>query len=137
MINMNVIYICNQDLLYKSFCRISNKPTPEPGQPGAQLSELIRLTSCKKAMRAICRWYRTVYISWLVSSYDTHKGKHWLNSDPPNHRGIKKKKPLSQQMLASSGNPSYKLNEYPRRRNQVVDNNCITDTCGQVFLFYL
>ena len=60
---------------------------PEPGQPSAQLSELICLTACKKAMHAISWWYRTVYMLWLVTSYDTHRGKHWLNSDPPNHRG--------------------------------------------------
>ena len=60
---------------------------PEPGQPTAQLSELIRLTACKKAMHAISRWYRTVYIPWLVDSYDTHKDKGWLNSDPPPPKG--------------------------------------------------
>ena len=43
--------------------------------------------ACKKAMHAISPCYRTVYIPWLVASYDTHKGKHWLNSDPPIHRG--------------------------------------------------
>ena len=31
---------------------------------------------------------QTVYIPWFVASYDTHKGKCWLNSNPPNHRGI-------------------------------------------------
>ena len=63
-----------------------NSLLPEPGQPSAQLSKLIRITACKKAMHAISRWYRTVYIPWLVASYDTHKGKRWLNSNPPNHR---------------------------------------------------
>ena len=33
-------------------------------------------------MHAISRWHRTVYIPWLVASYDRHKGKRWLNSDP-------------------------------------------------------
>ena len=61
---------------------------PEPGQPSAQLSKLIRLTECKNAMHATSRWYRTVYIPWLVASYDTHKGRRWLNSEPPNHRGL-------------------------------------------------
>ena len=61
--------------------------TRKPGQPSAQLSEFIRLTACKKAMHAMSRWYKTVYIPWIVVSYDTHKGKHWLNYDPPNHRG--------------------------------------------------
>ena len=60
---------------------------PEPGQPSTQLSKLIRITACKKAMHATSRWYRTVYIPWLVTSYDTHKGKRWLNSNPQNHRG--------------------------------------------------
>ena len=63
-----------------------NSILPEPGQPSVQLSKLIHLTACKKAKHAISRWYRTVYIPWLVTSYDTHKGKHWLNSNPPNHR---------------------------------------------------
>ena len=67
--------------------RIWNSILPEPVQPSAQLSKLICLTACKKAMHPISRWYRTVYIPWLVASYDTHKGKRWLNSIPPNHRG--------------------------------------------------
>ena len=64
-----------------------NSLLPEPGQPSAQLSKLIHLTACKKAMHAISQWCRTVYIPWLVASYDTHKGKHWLNSNPLNHKG--------------------------------------------------
>ena len=67
--------------------RLWNSVLPEPGQPSAQLSKLIRITACKKAMHAISRWYRTLYIPWLVASYDTHEGKRWLNSNPPNHRG--------------------------------------------------
>ena len=67
--------------------RLWNSLLPEPGHPSAQLSKLIRHTACKKAMHAISWWYRTVYIPWLVASYDTHKGKRWLNSNPPNHRG--------------------------------------------------
>ena len=67
--------------------RLWSSILPEPGQPSAQLSKLIRLTSCKNAMHATSRWYRTVYIPWLIASYDTHKGKRWLNSEPPNHRG--------------------------------------------------
>ena len=69
--------------------RLWNTILSEPGQPSAQLSKLICLTACKKAMHAISRWYRTVYIPWLVASYDTHKGKRWLNSNPPNHRGLR------------------------------------------------
>ena len=38
--------------------------------------------ACKKAKHAVSRWYRTVYIPWLVTSYDTQKGKHWQNSNP-------------------------------------------------------
>ena len=51
--------------------RIWNSILPESAQPSAQLSKLIRLAACKKAMHAISRWYRTVYIPWLVASYDT------------------------------------------------------------------
>ena len=29
--------------------------------------------------------------AWLVSSYDTHKGKLWLNSDLPNPQGTQSK----------------------------------------------
>ena len=57
--------------------RLWNSILPEPG----------RLTACKKAMHAISRWNGTVYIPWLVASYDTHKSKHWLNSNLTNHRG--------------------------------------------------
>ena len=67
--------------------RLWSSILPEPGQPSAKLSKLIRLTAGKKAMHATSRWYRTVYITWLVAFYDTHKGKRWLNSNPPNHRG--------------------------------------------------
>ena len=67
--------------------RLRSSILPEPEQPSAQLSKLIRLTACKKAMHATSRWYRTVYIPWLVASYDTHMGKRWLNSNPPNHGG--------------------------------------------------
>ena len=35
---------------------------PEPGQPSAQLSKLIRLTACKKTKHAVSRWYRTADI---------------------------------------------------------------------------
>ena len=66
--------------------RLWNSLLYESGQPSAQLSKLIRLTACKKAMHAISRWYWTVYIPWLVASYDTHKGKRWLNSNPTNIR---------------------------------------------------
>ena len=59
----------------------------EPGQPSAQLSKLILLSACKKTMHTVSQLYRTVYIPWLVISYNTLRGKHWLNSDPPNHRG--------------------------------------------------
>ena len=68
--------------------RLWSSILPEPGQPIAQLYKLIRLTACKNAMHATSRWYRTVYIPWLVASYDTHKGKRWLNSEPQNHRGV-------------------------------------------------
>ena len=40
---------------------------PEPGQPSAQLSKLISLTACIQRW-----WYKTVHISWLVASYDSH-----------------------------------------------------------------
>ena len=66
--------------------RLWSSILPEPGQPSAQLSKLIRLTACKNAMHATGIG---VYIPWLVASYDTHKGKRWLNSEPPNHRGEK------------------------------------------------
>ena len=71
--------------------RLWNSILPEPGQPSAKLSKLICLTACKKAMDAISQWNRTVYIPWLVASYDTHKGKHLLHPNPPNHspQGLK------------------------------------------------
>ena len=69
------------------FIHLWNSLLPDPGQPSAQLSKLIHLTACKKAMHAKSRWYRTVYIPCLVASYNMHKGKRWLNSNPPNHRG--------------------------------------------------
>ena len=74
-------------LLRKELIRLWNSILPEPGQPSAQLSKLIRLTTCKKTNHTVSRWYRTVHIPLLVASYDTHKGKRWLNSKPPSHRG--------------------------------------------------
>ena len=68
--------------LRKELIRLWNSILPELGQPSAQLSKLIRLTACKKTKHALSRWYRTVYIPRLVTSYDTHKGKRWLNSNP-------------------------------------------------------
>ena len=46
----------------KELIRLQNSILPEPGQPSAQLSKLIRLTACKKTQHAMSRWYRTVYI---------------------------------------------------------------------------
>ena len=40
----------------------------------------------QETKHTVSRWYRTVYIPWLVASYDTHKGKRWLNFNPPRHR---------------------------------------------------
>ena len=76
-------------LLKKQFIRLWNSILPEPGQPSAQLSKLIRLTACKKTKHAVSRWYRTVYIPLLVASYDTHMGKRWLNSNPPQATEVK------------------------------------------------
>ena len=68
--------------------RLWNSILPEPEQPSAQLSKLMRLTACKKAMHARSRFYRTVYIPCLVASYDTHKGKRWLISNPHKKQGF-------------------------------------------------
>ena len=69
--------------LEKELICLWNSILPEPGQPSAQLPKFIRLTACKKTKRRVGRWYRTVYITWLFASCDAHKGKHWLNSNPP------------------------------------------------------
>ena len=73
----------------KELIHLWNSILPESGQPSAQLPKLIRLTACKKTKRAVSRWYRTVYIPWIVASYDMRKGKRWLNSNPPSYRGQK------------------------------------------------
>ena len=66
----------------KKLFRLWNSILPEPGQPSAQLSKLICPTECRKTQHSMSRWHRAVHIPWLVDSYDTHKGKHWLNSNP-------------------------------------------------------
>ena len=71
----------------KKLIRLWNCLLPEPG-PLAQLPKLIHLTACKKIKNTVSRWYWTVYIAWLAASYDTPKGKRWLNSNPPSHRGF-------------------------------------------------
>ena len=51
----------------------------------AELSKLIRLTACKKTKHTISRWYRTVYIPWLVAVSNTWCGDStifgggWMN----------------------------------------------------------
>ena len=70
-------------LFKKELIRLWNSILPEPGQPSAQLSKLIRLTACKKTKHTVSRWYRIVYVILLVVSYDTHKGKRFLSFDPP------------------------------------------------------
>ena len=62
--------------------RLWNSILPEPGQLGAQLSKLMRLTAYKKTCNTESWWYRTVHIPWLVAFYDMHKDRHWLNSNP-------------------------------------------------------
>ena len=44
----------------KELIRHWNSILPEPEQPSAQLSKLIRLTARKKTKLAVKRWYRTV-----------------------------------------------------------------------------
>ena len=66
----------------KELIRLWNSLLPEPGQPSAKLSKLIRPTECRKTQHSMSRWHRTVHIPRLVDSYDTHKGKRWLNSNP-------------------------------------------------------
>ena len=77
-----------QLLLKVELIRLWNSILPEPGQHSAHLSKLICLTTCKKAMHAISRFYGTVYIPWLVDSYDTHKGKRYLNYNPHKPQGV-------------------------------------------------
>ena len=61
----------------------------EPGLQSAQLSKPIpSLHVIKKVNHTVRRWYRTVYIAWLVASYDAYNGKRWPNSNPPSHRGL-------------------------------------------------
>ena len=83
--------------------RLWNRILPEPGQPSAQLPELICLTACKKAMPAISWWNRTVYAHWLVASEDIHKDKRWLNSEPPHHKGPLLRWPLRYFLFVSRG----------------------------------
>ena len=60
-----------------------NQDNPVPNCPNSYAC----LTACKNTKHTVSRWYSTVYIPWLVASYDTHNGKRWLNSNPPIHRG--------------------------------------------------
>ena len=69
-----------------------NSILPEPGQPSAQLSKLLRPTECRKTQHSTSQWHRTVHIPWLVDSYDTHKGKRWLNSNHKQQGEIPKPK---------------------------------------------
>ena len=47
-------------VLKKELIRLVNSILPEPRQPSAKMSKLIRLTACMKAMHTISRWDRTV-----------------------------------------------------------------------------
>ena len=73
--------------LKKELIRLWNSILPEPGQPSAQLSKLIRMTACKKTKHTVSRWYRTVYIPWFVSFYDTKRANVGWILNPPSHRG--------------------------------------------------
>ena len=73
--------------LEKKLVGLWNSILPKPRHPSAQLPKLTGRTAFKKAKHTVSRWYTTVYIPWFVASYDTHNGKHWLNSNPPSHRG--------------------------------------------------
>ena len=43
---------------------------------------------CMQEDQHTVRWlHRTVYIPWLVASYNMHKGKCWLNFNPPKPQG--------------------------------------------------
>ena len=60
--------VVSQDLLSgmplvqeKELVRLWNSMLPEPGQPSAELSKLIRLTACKKTKPTVSQWYRAVY----------------------------------------------------------------------------
>ena len=46
----------------KELIRLWNSILPEPGQPSAQLSKLIRPTECRKTQHSMSRWHRTVHI---------------------------------------------------------------------------
>ena len=46
----------------KELIRLWNSILPEPGQPSAQLSKLIRPTECRKTLHSMGRWHRTVHI---------------------------------------------------------------------------
>ena len=64
---------------------------PEPGQPGAQRSQLIRPTACRNTQRTISRWYRTVNNPQWVASNDKHKqalAEFWSPSNMVYHANI-------------------------------------------------
>ena len=46
----------------KELIRLWNSILPEPGQPSAQLSKLIRPIECRKTQHSMSRWHRTVHI---------------------------------------------------------------------------
>ena len=81
-------------LLRKQLIRLWNSILPEPKQPSAQLSKLIRFTACKKTKHTVSRWYRAVYIPWLVASYDTHNCKRWMNYNPTGGNMLRQTHPL-------------------------------------------
>ena len=66
----------------KELIRLWNSILPDPGQPSAQLSKLIRLTACKRPSIQQGGGLLQFISLLLVVSYETHKGKRWLNSDP-------------------------------------------------------
>ena len=49
--------------LKKELIHLWNSILPEPGQPSAQLSKLIRRTEYRKTQHSMRRWHRTVHIS--------------------------------------------------------------------------
>ena len=62
---------------YITWTRTTQCPTVQTHTPHCMQEDTVR------------QWFRTVYIPWLVASYDTHKGKRWLNSKPTKPQGQK------------------------------------------------
>ena len=119
LIHLGTVYYLNQD-------------NPVPNCPSSYAP-----TACKKSKHTVSRWYRTVYIPWLVASYDTHKANVGWILIPPSHRDISSVFTIEQlnnvpQFGQYEGNIHDTLNFNPEEAHEKPQHGTFTSQLDQI-----